>query len=45
MNISRMDEYYVEIMNELEGENQKEVTKKNEIYRKKNALLVVHLHT
>ena len=36
-------DFYGEIVNELESRERKEVVKRNETYRKKNELLIVHL--
>ena len=43
MDTLKMDEFYSEIINELEIRERNEIVKKNETYRKKNELLVVYL--
>ena len=42
MDTLKMDEFYSEIINELESRERKEIVRKNETYRNKNELLVVH---
>ena len=44
MDTLKKDDLYGEIINELEINDREEVVKRNETYRKKNELLVVHLH-